>query len=1105
MTDEADRLKALDPTQSFIVQAPAGSGKTELLTQRFLKLLAHVEKAPEEILAVTFTRKAAAQMRQRIVNALMLANQSMPCAEHEKTTWLLAQKVLARDRKNNWELQQYPNRLRILTIDALSAFIANRMPVLSHLGASAEIVEVPQAFYRKAVERLLSETTLQENWANALRQLLLHLDNRIHIVSQLLQDLLSKRDQWLIHLNKLNLAFSIEDYLNAIIEKMVGNYLQQLDVQWDEESKAVLLSLVQYAKSNVTEDNPIAWCNNAQFPSPLPENLSQWLGIAELLLTKDNAWRKSISIKQGFLSPSDSQNKAEKAQRKVQKESITALIGHLSENETLRELLAEIRSLPLVQISQTQKNILNALSELLPVLVAHLQVIFQEKGKIDFIEVSLRALQALGDELTPSDISLSLDYQINHILIDEYQDTSHIQYHLFEKLVMGWQSGDGKTLFLVGDPMQSIYRFRGAEVSLFLKTQQQGLGNVELVPISLQKNFRSCADIIQWTNKAFSQLFPSLNNQSLGGVSYKPALAVNPAISQSGVFFHPTSHHRQSVALISQIITNIMTAFPQERIGVLVRAKTHLAKIILVLRSLRIPFVALDIEHLANRPHVMDLMSLLKAVIDWSDSLAWFAILRAPWLGLTLADLLAIAQHDATNVTWKTLCEYQQIKGLSLNAKQRLNRFVQVMQFWLANFGRQTLPTFLRGLWVALNGPQCYQDPNFLSDIDKALLLIAEFSQGHRLSNLDELEQRLGDLYVDIAPAAMDAKIQVNVELMTIHKAKGLEFDTVIMPHLQASVVNHDKSLLLWHEYVHDEGVDLLLAPCPALTDEVDGLYRFVDKQIRKKMEFEAVRLLYVGVTRAKKRLHLIAECEQDDNNQFKQGSRASFLGMLWPHLEIQALTAENQEIHNIETDNQKIKRLKQDVWVDVVEKQLAKEMMAPIANNINIPPKEEGIYRIAGKVFHRLMQQIYVPNKTMDLAIITLALKRAGLSHENLKMAALLVKQALDNVLNCPVGRWIISEHKAHHAEWALSKKNAKEVENLIIDYTFIDNNDVRWIVDYKLTHHQHLTETVLQMEVEKYKSQMEKYANAVTLLENRPVRCGLYFPMAKVWVEVT
>ena len=103
LTDALQRQQAIDPSQSFIVQAPAGSGKTELLTQRFLKLLSRVEH-PEQIIAITFTRKAAHEMRQRILKSIEMAKKPKPQTDHEITTWQLASEALRNDEKHQWQL-----------------------------------------------------------------------------------------------------------------------------------------------------------------------------------------------------------------------------------------------------------------------------------------------------------------------------------------------------------------------------------------------------------------------------------------------------------------------------------------------------------------------------------------------------------------------------------------------------------------------------------------------------------------------------------------------------------------------------------------------------------------------------------------------------------------------------------------------------------------------------------------------------------------------------------------------------------------------------------------------------------------------------------------
>lgn len=194
MSDQSIRQQALDPKRSYIVQAPAGSGKTELLVQRFLKLLS-AASTPEEIVAITFTRKAAIEMRERILEALnAVKNQKRPEDNHKVLTWTLAKAVIERNEHFHWQLEINPNRLRILTIDALAHQICLKVPILTGFGVPPSTKEGKEieVFYRYAVEQLL----MLDDHTHILEQLLLHLDNKADLLEKLLIKMLSQREQW---------------------------------------------------------------------------------------------------------------------------------------------------------------------------------------------------------------------------------------------------------------------------------------------------------------------------------------------------------------------------------------------------------------------------------------------------------------------------------------------------------------------------------------------------------------------------------------------------------------------------------------------------------------------------------------------------------------------------------------------------------------------------------------------------------------------------------------------------------------------------------------------------------------------------------------------
>ena len=179
--DQEQRRRALDHSQSFIVQAPAGSGKTELLIQRFLTLLS-LSDQPESIVAITFTRKAAAQMRHRVIGALQNASEPMPETEHEHFTWKLARAALARNDTFNWRLIENPGRLRIQTIDSLCATFVRQMPWVSRLGAPPHPEDNAAHLYRQAATgtlQMLDSPRTPDVVAEALSKLLSHLGQQL--------------------------------------------------------------------------------------------------------------------------------------------------------------------------------------------------------------------------------------------------------------------------------------------------------------------------------------------------------------------------------------------------------------------------------------------------------------------------------------------------------------------------------------------------------------------------------------------------------------------------------------------------------------------------------------------------------------------------------------------------------------------------------------------------------------------------------------------------------------------------------------------------------------------------------------------------------------
>ncbi len=344
MNDNVARKTALDTNRSFVVQAPAGSGKTELLIQRYLALLARVG-LPEQIIAITYTRKAASEMRRRILVSLAEAKKKKPTqGNHEKQTRNLALAVLARDKKLSWDIQNQPKRLRVDTVDALNAWLAQQLPILSGGVAGAQVKENVDGEYREATERTVNQLSDLGELGKSLGILLHRLDNRLSQLEFLLAQMLPRRDQWLRYLavpSSAELRKVLEKTLNEIILGKITPLAKTLSGELSLKSLPLLSHSAQFAGDSVLRAKLEPWKDRKKFPVATPECLNLWQGIGHLLLTKMGDWRKRLTVIEGF-GPKQADERREL--REVMKD--------LKKDDECREQLRIVRDLPKPQYDE---------------------------------------------------------------------------------------------------------------------------------------------------------------------------------------------------------------------------------------------------------------------------------------------------------------------------------------------------------------------------------------------------------------------------------------------------------------------------------------------------------------------------------------------------------------------------------------------------------------------------------------------------------------------------------------------------------------------------------------------------------------------------------
>jgi ATP-dependent exoDNAse (exonuclease V) beta subunit len=970
IADGAEREKALDPARSFIVEAPAGSGKTGLLAQRFLCLLSVVER-PETIVAMTFTRKAAAEMRDRIHQALADAESGEEFNEsndYEKKTRELAQRALARSKQLSWNLLADPAQLQIQTIDSLCALLTRQMPVLSEFGDVGQVVEDARDLYKLAARHTLRALTEGSAEEKALfRRVALHFDNEMARLEQQLATMLQKREQW--------------------------------------------------AALPQSSDDPL---------------------VADF-------------------------------------------------------------------------------SVLLQLSVSALRDVFRRVGKVDFTEVARAARKALGTPESPTDLLYSLDYRIEHLLVDEFQDTSRAQYDLVKALTEQWSDGDNRSLFLVGDPMQSIYRFREAEIALFLRCWETGrLGAVRLERVNLTTNFRSTPELIEWVKTTIGPTM-SEEDPQIGAVKFRVSTAQRKAGGvQARVV--PLIEDAGGAEEAAEIVRLIRNASKDASIGILVRSRTHVEAILPALRRADIAYKAIEIDVLTEQQHVMDLLSLTRAILHVGDRVAWLACLRAPWCGLTLGDLAVLAENEPDRTVLDLLSDPAKVAALSVDGRGRVVRVHEILLEAVMNVGRWPLRELVERTWLALGGPAVLSEENKRQDVAEFLDLIGSRDEGGVIRDFSLLNERLEMFFA--RPLVGECK----VEVMTIHQAKGLEFDIVLIPQAARGTRQSDKDLLIWTEETDQDGQTVLRIAAQPRKGDPSEAYAAIETENKKKEEEENKRLFYVACTRAKNELHVFGSVKRKkDGSPSKAGSH-TFLGLVWSSVQgvfesaarrrvpqqqsflYEAIDASAGTVLNRLPDGWRMPKFAMSVaWQPALQR-------APAAARRVTFEWVGDASRHAGTVIHDILRRIAMDGLekwseariAATMPLIRAELLRLGVPAVEEPQASNQVVRALGNALSSERGRWLLSGHPEARSEYALGGTVQDKRIAASVDRVFRDGEGRFWIVDFKNSDHKGgKRDDFLREEQRRYAPQLETYAALLRRVTKGPIMLGLYFPLLNEWRE--
>jgi ATP-dependent helicase/nuclease subunit A len=1139
--DQAARIRALEPHTSFIVDAPAGAGKTELLTQRFLVLLAQVAE-PEEVVALTFTRKAAAEMRDRIMRSLRRATltHDSDAPEHTRTTQRLARRVLEHDRQRGWQILSQPGRLRIMTLDALGMSLSRQMPLLSRFGSQPALSTECRPLYEKAARdtlHLLNSSNAIVD-ADCIARALAYFDNDVGRFQKMLISMLERRDQWQTQSFNTTHA-SLQQEVSRVLHGLVSNELTYIARQLEPVLRPEVIAAARHAATH-SPDSPIHLLQHWHDALPTDASgLPYWRAVSTLFLT-GNDLRKDYRSPINLAGPAN----------KLQKETLKAALAEFADR-ALGPLLLRIKELPDPVLAADESDIVCDLSRVLQLASANLWLTFIREKTVDHTEIAQRALQALGEPEAPTDLAQQLDYQIHHLLVDEFQDTSPTQVRLLEKLIAGWTEETGQTLFLVGDPMQSIYRFRKADVGLFIRVRQKGIGHIQPEPLRLYQNYRSTSDIVDWVNQTFKHIFSDADDAVRGAVRFSPAVSYHDSAAGSGVHIHPIlfgaasqdtisesddsaeSVNTREAQIILQLIRQTQAERPEATIAVLVRARSHLKPLITRLQKepTAIAFQAVEIDPLAGRQPIQDLVSLTRALFHLGDRIHWLAILRAPWCGLRLEDLHHLAADDHEETIWRLMQAQDRINRLTPDGQRRLCRLRQIITDGLHARSLFRPRRWVESVWRSLGGHLTLNSLSDVADVEAYFRLLDQLEQNGIIVP-DHLDEGLERLYAapDTAPDS------TRVQLMTIHKSKGLQFDTVIIPGLHKRLPTDDKPMLIWDTVLLDDDHEHLvvapIAPVGSAPSPLPTPYDLLRQLEKTRSLNESQRVLYVGATRAERRLHLLGAVQRDPKPDADASLRppvaTSLLAQLWPTVETHFRDAAHEMLIpwadlgspnpvstsrtlNTADFTPRLVRLNEANTMPVSSRDPT-ESVTSLSNGGNAV--ETTLEMSIGTMTHRYLEAI--AHDGLDhwstYRIVSLretmarAFQQQGHSQQHGSMAADSVIQALSQTLNSQIGCWILEAHDEAACEMPMSSPNRDlpgTFSHHVIDRVFIDEG-VRWIIDYKIgLEDTSLTEAQLQSKALSYQSQLERYAS---LFKGDPIktRTAIFFPARGKLIEL-
>ena len=1099
--DNNNPLQAAEPQRNATVHASAGTGKTWLLVTRILRLLMSGAR-PDSILAVTFTRKAAAEMQQRVTERL----HELMCANDEELDNKLDMCGITPDDASRSRARQLYEEnlfasysLRATTFHAFCQELLQRFPLEAGVSPGFELIEATGQLEQQAWDALINESSNREHPVNKALDILIEGCGGLPNTSTALRSFLSHRSDWWAW---------CQDQPDAL--EHAGQQLEALlAIDLDTEPLGDFPSDIQRAQLKHFAD--ISSRNKNKYDL-------EGAALIHTALEQSLAGKALYeAIRLAFFTKSGTPRSRK-------------------ENETQRKRLGDVDQQKYLELHEVYCSLFADMADTLARyntyhntlawlatgtrLLAHYQRIKREQRLLDFSDLEWKACELLNRDQHASWVQYKLDSRIDHLLVDEFQDTNPTQWRLLLPLLEELAAGNddrARSVFLVGDKKQSIYSFRRANPALLGEASDWLRDNLQASSFPLDASRRSAQAVIDCVNAVFDreplrqrldgfnthtthhpdlyghvELLPlSTDPEETQALTGEPGLR-NPlhqprAVQEDRRYAREAGHLAAKIqALVSEhtAVTKDDTSRPlgYGDIIILLRQRTHVSAYEQALRDAHIPYLSDSKGALLDNLEIRDLECLLNVLISPYDNLALAQVLRSPVFGIDSEQLQPLV--TAEGATW-----YERLARLS--AEQPFADIYPQLERWRALAGHVPVHDLLDRIFHEADIVQRYRaafpsalQPRVAASLTRFIELALEVDNGRYpslprfLDQLNRLRRSDTDQPDESTPVDEDSQ---RVRIMTIHGAKGLEAPVVFLA--DSATTSNSRSaynaLVDWPGEA-DRPTHFLLTGKKGTLDRVST--DLLDRQARVAQREEA-NLLYVALTRARQYLFISGSAKQ-------QAGADSWYGMISAALADWNLNGSGNPCHTTGTQAVASRPPQTSTTSGSPNPRLSTPLQLVSRQRLIAPSRvmpstalEQGDAdgRERGTAIHFMLEQLTtarVPCSKQMPAAIANGLQRATTDPQ----LQAWWQEAIDTFQDETLAELFnSSDYERAYSEVAIQYQAGDRLVYGVIDRLVI-NADSALVVDYK-THQWASAETLPQL-TDEYREQLRHYADGVARL---------------------